>query len=406
MTLGNITYHGVQASNVGIAIVSATPRQTNATGYVVAAVVIQNDRHDGITLDVKSFELVDSNGNMYPEIDDPSVNGEALAFDASDGQLKPAGAFYGQLNSGATKITAIAFVGPKNSSMNGVMLRFRDGMRGVSVALPLKVNSSVRPRPVKSGVTPTRPNSDGMSGSDGDQYRPSDQIFTPFELSKEIYRYKGQSGILDTLTIYMTDAGTPLGPEKWGHWPGGSLRLERMIDEHTAIYKILTLQDGGTAQDGEIAVLLPDSNPPEPLRFWRVLVEGVLEGTNYMGATIQIPAVRFEGYVEEPAQKLDAPKSSAPTSTNAVGGQRIFFVEPQYPPGAKIAHISGTVVLRATISKAGIVEKLQVVGSNPVFNNAALDAVKQWKFSPYLVNNEPTEFEKTLTVNFALNGGG
>jgi protein TonB len=125
-----------------------------------------------------------------------------------------------------------------------------------------------------------------------------------------------------------------------------------------------------------------------------------------MGATIQIPAVRFEGYVEEPAQKLDAPKSSAPTSTNAVGGQRIFFVEPQYPPGAKIAHISGTVVLRATISKAGIVEKLQVVGSNPVFNNAALDAVKQWKFSPYLVNNEPTEFEKTLTVNFALNGGG
>jgi hypothetical protein len=40
VTLGNITYHGVQASNVGIAIVSATPRQTNATGYVVAAVVM------------------------------------------------------------------------------------------------------------------------------------------------------------------------------------------------------------------------------------------------------------------------------------------------------------------------------------------------------------------------------
>ena len=68
--------------------------------------------------------------------------------------------------------------------------------------------------------------------------------------------------------------------------------------------------------------------------------------------------------------------------------------------------MSGTVVLHAIISKAGAVEKVSVQSSsNPMFNNYALEAEKQWRYRPYLLNGDPTEVDTTITVNFALNGG-
>lgn len=211
-----------------------------------------------------------------------------------------------------------------------------------------------------------------------------------------------------------------LGGQKYGRWVSPTLRLARMIDEHTAIYDMLTLQRGiGPAPEGEIAVHLSDSDPPDPKRYWRVLVEGVLEGTNDMGATVQVPAVRFEGYYEEPAQKPSLPTGPVPIHAalpnptgpvtippNGINANRIFFAEPQYPPKAKLAQMSGTVVLRVTISKTGNVETLQVVSStNGLFNNSAMDAVKQWRYRPYLINKEPVEVDTTITINFALNGG-
>jgi protein TonB len=82
-------------------------------------------------------------------------------------------------------------------------------------------------------------------------------------------------------------------------------------------------------------------------------------------------------------------------------------VQPQYPPIAKIAHASGTVVLRAIISKTGTIQQLSVASStNHMFDESAIDAVKQWRYKPYILNNEPTEVDTTITVNFALSGGG
>lgn len=109
-----------------------------------------------------------------------------------------------------------------------------------------------------------------------------------------------------------------------------------------------------------------------------------------------------------PAIHVEPPKVTGPTriSGGVIAGNRIGFVEPQYPPIAKIAHMSGTVVLHAIISKSGNVVNLAVASStNPMFNNYALEAVKQWRYKPYLLNGEPTEVDTTITVNFALNGG-
>ena len=59
-------------------------------------------------------------------------------------------------------------------------------------------------------------------------------------------------------------------------------------------------------------------------------------------------------------------------------------------------------VLQAVISKAGAIEKLQVVSGPPMLQQAAIDAVKTWRYRPYLLNDQPVEVETTVSVIFKL----
>jgi len=79
-------------------------------------------------------------------------------------------------------------------------------------------------------------------------------------------------------------------------------------------------------------------------------------------------------------------------------------VQPQYPPLARQARIQGSVVLRAIIGKSGRIENLQVVSGHPMLTSAALEAVKQWQYKPYILNGQPVEVETNVTVNFSLSG--
>ncbi len=62
-------------------------------------------------------------------------------------------------------------------------------------------------------------------------------------------------------------------------------------------------------------------------------------------------------------------------------------------------------VLNALISKNGNIENLRVMSGHPMLVTSALDAVKQWKYKPYILNGEPVEVETTITVKFTLAGG-
>jgi protein TonB len=79
-------------------------------------------------------------------------------------------------------------------------------------------------------------------------------------------------------------------------------------------------------------------------------------------------------------------------------------VQPEYPPLARQARIQGSVVLRAIIGKSGRIENLQVVSGHPMLTSAALSAVKQWQYKPYILNGQPVEVETNVTVNFSLAG--
>ena len=103
------------------------------------------------------------------------------------------------------------------------------------------------------------------------------------------------------------------------------------------------------------------------------------------------------------------PKVAAPqrvrVSQGVSQGLLIRKVNPTYPPLARQARISGTVILRAVISKDGSIENLSLVSGHPMLAPAAIDAVKQWKYKPYLLNGEPVEVDTEVQVNFTLAGG-
>jgi len=103
------------------------------------------------------------------------------------------------------------------------------------------------------------------------------------------------------------------------------------------------------------------------------------------------------------------PKVATPqrvrVSSGVSQGLLIKKVTPNYPPLARQARIQGTVVLQAEISKEGTIQNLQLISGHAMLAPAAIEAVKQWRYKPYLLNGEPVAVETQVVVNFSLSGG-
>jgi protein TonB len=92
-------------------------------------------------------------------------------------------------------------------------------------------------------------------------------------------------------------------------------------------------------------------------------------------------------------------------SQGVTQGMVLKRVQPVYPQMAKIARVQGAVVLAAVIGKDGTIQNLHVVSTaSPLLNQSAIDAVRQWRYRPYILNGEPVEVDTTVTVNFTLSG--
>ena len=106
---------------------------------------------------------------------------------------------------------------------------------------------------------------------------------------------------------------------------------------------------------------------------------------------------------------VSVPKIATPqrirVSSGVSQGLLVRRVQPSYPPLARQARIQGVVILQAQISKEGNIENLQLISGHPMLAPAAIEAVKQWKYRPYLLNGEPVEVETQVQVNFTLSGG-
>jgi protein TonB len=105
-----------------------------------------------------------------------------------------------------------------------------------------------------------------------------------------------------------------------------------------------------------------------------------------------------------PPQVRVTPARKPAISSGVMEGRKLSGAEPRYPAIAVAAGIRGTVFLAATISKTGMIENLRVVGGPPMLAPAAAEAVRTWRYRPYLLNGEPVEVETTVSVIFNLGG--
>jgi periplasmic protein TonB len=117
------------------------------------------------------------------------------------------------------------------------------------------------------------------------------------------------------------------------------------------------------------------------------------------------------GIISSTSTVSAVPKLAIPTapkrirmSQGVTKGSLIQKIEPPYPPIARDARIQGQVVLTAIISKTGEIQNLALVSGHPLLVPAAINAVKQWRYRPFLLNGEPVEVETTITVTFQLSG--
>jgi len=126
--------------------------------------------------------------------------------------------------------------------------------------------------------------------------------------------------------------------------------------------------------------------------------DGLLPGSGDVGGTIVDPSV-----VGPPPP---AP-SPAPVAPVRIGGgirppQKIQHVAPEYPAIARSARVAGIVILEAVLGEDGSVRDVKVLRSIPLLDKAAVDAVRQWRFTPTLLNGEPVPVVMTITVAFNL----
>jgi protein TonB len=158
-----------------------------------------------------------------------------------------------------------------------------------------------------------------------------------------------------------------------------------------------------------------DAGPGEPGGEVGGVAGGVKGGTEggVVGGTIGgVPGGTLGGAVggvPGGVPQEEAPPPPKPTGPVRVGGNihapaKISNVAPAYPPMARKARVEGTVSLEATINTQGRVTDVKVLRGNPLLDDAAADAVKEWKYSPTLLNGTPVAVVMTVTVNFHLDG--
>lgn len=110
------------------------------------------------------------------------------------------------------------------------------------------------------------------------------------------------------------------------------------------------------------------------------------------------------GEVPLPPAPPPPPKPAGPVRAGELvrAPQKIVDVRPVYPEIARAAHVEGTVVLEAVLDKNGRVNQVRVLTSAPLLDRAAIDAVRQWQYTPSTLHGVPVAVLMTITVTFNL----
>lgn len=139
-----------------------------------------------------------------------------------------------------------------------------------------------------------------------------------------------------------------------------------------------------------IPALLSDADDPVP-------VDGGLKTASISTGPLTSPVATNSDGVIVVTSKSDSPLR---VSAGVLQGMLLSPIRPVYPQMARTAHVEGSVVLDAVISKRGTVENVQAVSGPMILREAAIEAIQSAKYQPYRVNEEPIEVETTITIAF------
>jgi protein TonB len=150
--------------------------------------------------------------------------------------------------------------------------------------------------------------------------------------------------------------------------------------------------------------IIREEEAPAPLPSMGGVVGGVPGGIpgGQLGGVIGGIVSRTSSLAAVPKLAVPTPPKRIRVSQGVTKGLLIQKIEPKYPPLALAARIWGQVVLKAIISKEGETKEPQLVSGHPMLVPAAIEAVTQWRYRPYLLNGEPIEVETTVTVTFQI----
>jgi len=141
-----------------------------------------------------------------------------------------------------------------------------------------------------------------------------------------------------------------------------------------------------------------DVSEERPLAPETLLAEGPMSASSEMDLLNVAP--NSAEIVKRPV--VPSLPQRVPVTSTIEAAKLVSRVQPAYPALAIQARIQGNVILHAIIGRDGQVSELQVLSGHPLLVNAALDAVRQWRYNPTLLNGQAVEVETTITVSFVL----
>jgi len=255
--------------------------------------------------------------------------------------------------------------------------------------------SSVLPALVDSGIDVSRYTADPCWREALTRIREVEKVITPLE---QFHGLKIHATAVVTIDTAI--------------WMYSEVRSDFWIDRVGSEYKIVAM----TLMQNPAFILSDPGHAPEACRgveknfFAQVQAPGLERRTltRFGLASGDELSSQTEGQSQafgttQPAQTPTAPAERLTLSAGEARKLLLSKVPVEYPPIARATRVSGTVVLQATISKVGGIENLRVVSGPAMLQQSALNAVKQWRYRPYLLNNTPVEVETTINVLFALN---
>jgi len=153
------------------------------------------------------------------------------------------------------------------------------------------------------------------------------------------------------------------------------------------------------AEDEKSAIVLAASEPAVPKkRVQPDSAQGADEAPPAVDVSTSASSGTFSGF----AAPATMPALAIKVSQGVTQGVLLHQVRPAYPPQARAQRIAGSVELDATIDEKGAVKAVKIVSGPPMLAGAARDAVRQWRYSPPLLNGTPIEIQKRITVVFKL----